>query len=220
MTSNPKHQHWVPRFYLRWFATPETRDTDNPRAWVFSREAGNPHLMSIRKVAAQRFLYTPKGPGGIRRWWMEERLRDLESVLADVWHDLASELVDLHGCEHMRKAVALFIATLHLRHPNAHRMTAQLHSKLVAFLDDCPKDAGGNPLIEEIEHRGKVMPFDSSGYHEYKNAGPEEVRRMFIEAIRAQATSLAETLMEKRWSVVFTESPAFVTTDTPVVLVN
>lgn len=43
---------------------------------------------------------------------------------------------------------------------------------------------------------------------------------MFIEAIRSQATSLAEALMEKRWSVVLADYPAFVTTDTPVVLVN
>lgn len=55
--SKPKSQHWVPRFYLRYFATPETKETSEPRAWIFSKEEGPPALTSIRKVGAA------EGPG-------------------------------------------------------------------------------------------------------------------------------------------------------------
>jgi hypothetical protein len=33
-----KNQHWVPQFYLRHFATPETRGKDGAQVWIFSHD--------------------------------------------------------------------------------------------------------------------------------------------------------------------------------------
>lgn len=71
-----------------------------------------------------------------------------------------------------------------------------MHSQLVSFFETIPKDADGNPLVAEIDHRGKLRPFDASGYAEYRGAGPEKLRH------------------------VFAEEPVFITTDTPVAIVN
>lgn len=40
----PKQQHWVPRFYLRYFATPETAAGDEPQVWILSKDEGEPKL--------------------------------------------------------------------------------------------------------------------------------------------------------------------------------
>lgn len=36
--NRPKNQHWVPQFYLRHFATPDTCGKNQVQAWVFSAE--------------------------------------------------------------------------------------------------------------------------------------------------------------------------------------
>lgn len=40
--SRSKHQHWVPQFYLRYFATPESRATKAPQVWIFCMRPANP----------------------------------------------------------------------------------------------------------------------------------------------------------------------------------
>lgn len=220
MAAKPKVQHWVPQFYLRYFATPDTRDTSHPQAWIFSKHGGNPKLTSVRNVAAKSHLYTPKDASGSRDWQTEERLADLESVLSRVWPELATGFVDLHGSEATRKALALFVSTLHLRHPRSARLTVEMHSQLVSFFETIPKDSAGNPLVAEIDHRGTVRRFDPSGYADYRSADSERLRQVFVDDIRANARWFAEALLEKRWSVVFAEEPLFITTDTPVAIVH
>ena len=39
---------------------------------------------------------------------------------------------------------------------------------------------------------------------------------MFVKGIKQNVTYLTEMLMQKRWSVVFSETPVFMTTDTRV----
>ena len=220
MATNTKVQHWVPQFYLRYFATPETRDTDRPQVWIFSKHDGDPKRTSIRNVAAKSYFYTPKDVSGSRDWQTDTRLSDLESVLSRVWPELANGFIDLHRSEAIRRAVALFVSTLHLRHPPSHRLTVNLHSQLVSLFETLSNGSAGNPLVADIEYRGEVRPFDTFGYAEYRNADPERLRQVFVDDLRANATWFAEALLEKRWSVVFAEEPIFITTDTPVAIVN
>jgi hypothetical protein len=136
-----------------------------------------------------------------------------------VWAKLANEFVDLQGDQSLRKIVALFVATLHLRHPQTRRVTSDILKAIVDFFGECPKDELGNPTISEIRYRGEIRPFDSAKYL-LRGAGQKQVHQTFNEHIHALATRVAEAVMEKRWSVVFSDSPAFVTTDTPVAIVN
>ena len=45
-----KRQHWVPCFYLRHFATPETKEAGEPQVWIPSKHEGAPALTNIRKL--------------------------------------------------------------------------------------------------------------------------------------------------------------------------
>jgi hypothetical protein len=88
------------------------------------------------------------------------------------------------------------------------------------MFDTAPKDQDGRPLVEGVEHNGVLRKIDTTDWHLYKGAGSEEKKEMFVKSIRQNATHLAEILIQKRWSVVFSETPVFITTDAPVMLVH
>ena len=52
MANRPKNQHWVSRFYLRHFATPETREKDEAQIWMFSNQErdGDERLKNIKSA--------------------------------------------------------------------------------------------------------------------------------------------------------------------------
>jgi hypothetical protein len=129
-------------------------------------------------------------------------------------------IVDLHADASMRKALALFVSILHLRHPKRLSEAEAIHAQIVAACEALPKDEAGRPRIESIEHKGIVTPFDASGWHSYRVFGLEEKKQTFVDGIRQNATHGAKLLMKKRWSVVFSEQPVFITTDTPVTIMN
>jgi hypothetical protein len=217
-----KNQHWVPQFYLRYFAMSDTVETDEPKAWIFSKrnEDGDPVVTNIKNVATGRYLYSPKNDDGSRDWETEEKFQQLESLLATLWPSLANGFVDLGDDSTLRRILALFIATLYLRNRARLRDVKDVHRRLVDFYETIPKDKEGNPLVMEIEYRDKTMPFDTLAYREYKNADADDIRRMFVGQIRSNAIWLAESLLKKRWSVVFSETPVFITTDHPVTIAH
>lgn len=219
-TSDPRRQHWVPCFYLRYFATPESRDTEDPLVWALSKYAGEPFLTSVRQIGAQCFIYSPKDGSGKRQWDMEAKLTGLEGAMNSIWPMLANASVDLQGDEAIRKALALFVSILHLRHPKRLSEVETIHKQIVSMCEGFPKDEAGRPMIESVEHRGIVQPLDNSSWYDSKAAGPNEKSRMFVDGIRQNATAFAQILLKKRWYVVFSQQPVFITTDTPVAMVN
>lgn len=213
----PKHQHWVPQFYLRYFATPETRNSDKPQVWIFSKDDsdGDEKLTSVRNVCGRRYLYSPMQPDGERSWALEDRLGNVETLLGQVWPALANDFVDLSR-EPIRKALALFVAIMHLRHPDVRLKAETIHQRLIDFYLSGSQLPDGTPNIGSIEVNGKNHPMDMSDWHAYKNWDNDDHDRFFAHMVRSEAGSLAEHLLTKRWSVVSSESDVFVTTDKPV----
>ena len=174
----------------------------------------------MQQIAAQCFLYSPKDRLGNRQMEMERRLADLEGLMNRVWPVLAEGFVDFHADESMRKGLAPFVSILHLRHPKRLTETEALHAQMVAAYNTLPKDAAGRPLIKSFEYGGIERPFDASGWHDYNAAGPEKKKQMFVDGIRQNATYGAEILTKKRWLVIFSQEPVFITTDIPITIVN
>lgn len=218
--AKPKNQHWVPRFYLKSFATSDTRDAAEPKVWVLGKNSGDPALTNVRNIAAERYLYSPKRTGGSRDWTMEDRLANLEALVAPIWPEVASGFMDLNGSTSLRKAIALFVSTLHFRHPLSRQRVAQTHSKLIGLFEDFPKDEHGNPKVLLLDRDGSPKVIDNSNYQQWSNAGPDDLHQMFVDSISDHSGEFAQMLLEKRWSVVFTDDPVFITTDTPVSIVN
>ena len=216
-----KKQHWVPRSYLKNFAIPETKNTDNPEAWIFSKEDGDPKKVPIKTFARKKYLYSPQNKEGMRSWDTEDKLSKLESTMAaSVWPLFENELFDFEGVESVKKILALFVATLYLRHPSHIEKTKIIHQTLVDFYDGCPKDKDGNPLIEEIMYQDKTYKMDNSNYEAYKSAGKNQIQQMFVNFLNTDAINCAKMFLEKRWSILFSEIPLFITSDKPVVVLN
>jgi hypothetical protein len=214
-----KNQHWVPQFYLRYFATPESRDSKVPQVWIFSKdpEDGDEELTNVRNVCGKRYLYSPKQLDGTRSWALDDQLTDVETLLGQIWPALATDFVDFAD-ENIRKAVSLFVSITHVRHPDIRDEVEGIHDNLVEFYERGPLHPDGTPMVDSVEYKGTSFKFDTSDWHAYKNHGKDGHDRSFAEVVRSETGRMAKHLLTKRWSVVMSQSEVFITSDKPVVL--
>lgn len=138
MMAIPKQQHWVPCFYLRFFATPESAEKGDPKVWLLSKDEGDPLLTNVKNVANSHYLYSPKDEKGQRCGELESRFADLEGLMTSIWPLLANDFVDLHEDQSIRKGLALFASLLYLRHPLRRRQVEKLHSQMVTLFESLP----------------------------------------------------------------------------------
>ena len=133
------HQHWVPRFYLSYFATPETRTTNTPRVWIFSKYSndGDEKLTAVTRICSKRYLYSPVEIDGNRKWDLEEQLGNLEGMLGKIWPKLAEGYISLENND-LRKPLSLFIAIMHLRNPEMLKAIEFIHRQLVEMYESAP----------------------------------------------------------------------------------
>ncbi len=217
--SRAKHQHWAPQFYLAHFATPATRNSHTPQLWLFPKDPrdGNEALTSVRNVCGKRYLYSPRQPSGERTWELEDKLADVEAVLSQLWPALATDFVNL-GAEHIRKGLALFVAIMHLRHPEVRRQVEDIHRQLVAFYDGMPSRPDGTPDVDSIEINGQLYEINTTDWNAYREWGKDDHDRFFARFVQFESGRMARRLLEKRYSIVFSGRDTFITTDKPVVV--
>jgi len=211
--------HWVPEFYLRYFATPETRSAERPQVWIFSKDAsdGDESPTNIRNVCGKRYLYAALEQDGSRNWELEDQLETLEATLGQVWKELAEGFVQLDDVA-IRKGVSLFVAVMHLRNPETRKMVERIHQQLVVAIAKLPTLSDGTPGVGYVEIEGRQFPVEPEGWHEFHSWGKNDHDRFFAGVVRSEATHIAEILMKKRWSIVCAETDVFVTSDKPVAL--
>jgi len=217
--SKPKRQHWVPQFYLRHFAIPETKGGGADRVWAFSRDkSASPevHQIGVKNAALEGFLYSPKNVDGTRDFAMESRLGNLEGFLAPFWDRFATEFLPLGDAE--RKAVSLFLATLYLRHPERRQLVKANHQRMVEFFESEFRKLGYVPKEIQLIRKGKPVSFSTDRFEEWKNSDDNDHHKHFVDFIRSDTIVIARLLLKKRWSVVFSDKPVFVTSDNPLVM--
>lgn len=190
-----------------------------PRLWTFFRNGPEePRLMSVEDIAAQRYLYSP-GDATNRDHRVDVRLQHLESMLGPLWPHLIDGFPPLDN-EAVRKALALFIATLYNRHPQRIDDLRAIHQQIVLALNKLPKDENGNPAISHIEVNDHNREFDSSNWLSYVNARKIHFQKSFAGNIVSNTGAIAEILLLKRWAVIVADEPVFATCDAPIVLAN
>jgi hypothetical protein len=216
--SSTKRQHWVPQFYLRQFAIPETAGGAE-QVWTLSRrkeDTAEPRRFTVKDAAVETFLYSPKHPDGSRRFETENKLAGLESTLAKLWPRLATEVLPLTN--NVRKILAIFLATLYLRHPRRRVDQKYAHAQLVRGFEAAFGASGHMPPEIKLVCRGRENILRTAGYDEWKNAGDDHLHQMFVDFLNREAIGLAERLLAKRWSVILSDTPVFATSDEPFVL--
>jgi len=214
----PKRHHWVPQFYLKWFATPESAAGKNPQVNIFHRKTGEPLATSVRNIAVEKYLYAPladNGPGE-RDFSREIDLAELDDLLSQIWPTLACGFADLSS-QPLRKGISLYLATLFLRHPYSFARQRESRNELIQIIERAPKDRDGLPDLEWIEigsDKRRVL-FDKTQWHTLKNNDYNNEHQFFVDMIRTSAIDISEGLMRKRWSMVFMDEPLIVTSDNP-----
>ena len=102
---------------------------------------------------------------------------------------------------------------MYLRNPLRLAETHELHKSLVAFYSQLSE------FPEEVEINGIVRKLGSSDWLAYRSADEDEIKRMWLHEVGAAAW-LAKMMMGMRWAIEFSETPTFITTDNPVIVLH
>jgi len=202
-------QHFVPQFYLRRFAIPVFTDRKKAKIWVMDSANGEVFTKKVGNIAAVDYLYSHKTTDGTRSFEVENKLSELENLIARFYDRFVDGIPDLAQSWGMKKFLSLFLATLMTRHPDEEDMNRHIHANMVEQLEQMPKDQDGIPLVDSFLHRGKQYPFDPSGYHEYAAADENRLKEAFAAQIIPVAESLVDDLFSKRWVIFCTDQPVF-----------
>lgn len=220
--SFPEKQHWVPRFYLKEFAIPESKNSKVPQLWAFSKNHSDrkePSQVSIFDTACSRYMYSPLDNKGKRDFYMEKRFAKLENLVAKIWQEVCYEYIDIS--DSVRKVISLFLATMILRNKKSFEQLDDIHRNMIKQLDGLPKDKSGRPCIDKVTFKGKEYAFDNSDWFEVKNASKkEDLKRIFVETIKEGTFEFANILLKKNWSFLFFSKPILATSDNPIITVN
>lgn len=201
-------QHWVPQFYLRGFAS-EARADGNAKVWACHREGAiEPFQVRVENIAAEKDLY---------RASTDARLWEIEDIVGIRWPQIAHEFVDLSS-QTLRKAVSLFVATLHLRNRARIAEHAASHDRLIRFLETVPADEHGRPAIDCIELQGRQYEVDRTDWSHFKQWDDSRGRELLCSALESLGGSMAQAILSKRWAVVVDVDGGFATSDAPVIL--
>ncbi len=207
-----RNQHWVPQFYLRYFATPESRDTHHPKIWAFPVQEGEEFCTTTRNVAAQRDLYAFCAPKG------DKKLSDLEGMLGKFWPTLTQPRYPLDLG--FRRGISLFIATLYLRHPEQLSRQRRFSASLAKALESGPRDPNGRTTVGGVIIEDKDYDVDPDELDRWRTATDNDIRAAWGDLILSDSAVLAQRLIDLPWAALVTDEPAFITTDHPVALHN
>jgi hypothetical protein len=218
--SDPIRQHWITKgVSLRRFATPETASSRKPRTWCGDLHEGRVFQLSIKRAAAENYLYSPVADDGSRDFTTETKLSRLEGVIGHLWSMFDVGYPDLSD-EAVRKATALYVSTLYLRNPARLSDQQLIHQQIVHLYQRAQALVGPRPIME-IMRRGKWIELtNDSDWKDYRSADREKLKHVFVKVLRSSARKIATLLLARTWAIVCADEPAFVIADDPVVLVN
>lgn len=199
--SNTK-QHYVPQFYLRQWA-----DGDK-KLWMYGVNGQTPVRISIDEVAFERGLYSHPAVDGIPPLTTEKKLAEgVENIYARFW----PEMVDCAENIRTRKNVARFIALMDARNPRRKKLL----TNITAYFQEKAGQMKPDGKIE-ILGQNKTVLLRPAEIKQTFNA--ENTQSAFVNLMPEQAELISEILVKRRWGVIFSDTPAFATSDSPVVL--
>jgi hypothetical protein len=196
-------QHFVSQFYLRHWAN------SDEKVWQYAFDGRPPVHIGVENIAFERGLYTHPAKDKVRPLKTEDDLEDIENTYADVWPDIVDRAQDFQT----RHNIARFIALMFVRHPQ-HRETVRLINEgfRKAVQDVSPDEE------VEIVAEGRASRIWVREILEKTRDEATNIASGFLNVMRSSVEDIAAALVARRWGVVVSEQPAFVTSDYPVVL--
>lgn len=218
-----KAHHYIPEFYLRLFVDP----VHAPNLWRYERGQAEPKRLPPETIAVQSHYYAVPTPEGGKDQIVEEMLSQLESAAAPVIKSLVNDPGRALSPDE-RGALAAFTASMLTRVPFFRGMiedfTAEVVGKTARMVASDPRRF--EALMRRVEQE-TGRPVDIP---------VEKVREFLLDReryeIKTSPVASLETMVEvtpefvpiiadMNWAVLTPPGGyVFVTSDTPVVLVN
>jgi hypothetical protein len=206
-----KHQHFVPKCYLKAWCDSRTPSRQTPYVWRFTRDGKQRKKKAPENVFTEGDMYTlPLAKGG-RDLRLEHGLRDLEGLFVDVRDRIASTSRMSEGDRDVLSA-----------------FTAAMWGRTLAMRDRVRKNWQG--VLDLMEDMQSEFDRDPSARSRYRGLPVDPSESMTIEEVRASIgpaaphtvlqslTTLAPMLVRIDLVVLTTtSSPGFITSDDPCV---
>ncbi|MEH1939263.1 MAG: DUF4238 domain-containing protein [Nostoc sp.] len=212
--SEPVRQHWVPKIYLRNFATPESINMSSPKVNVYDLGFKKQFCTSIDKVLVQKHLYTLGADSDSPLYVVEKTLAKIEG-----WSKSCIEAFSkgqtIHTNPQSKYIAAVFFATLLMRNP--HMLEVQENG--FRDLKDLRENSNYSSLESKIsdfiidEENGESLREISDWFSQLDQEGKHI---FFVRSIIDTATTLAQSLLKKKWCLLRSVDGYFVTSDNPI----
>lgn len=190
--NEPVRQHWVPKVYLRQFATVNTVGDPDPQIHVYDTSSNREFTTSVNNIVVKRHLYTI----GIKK---KEKLYAVENVLSLIETEVQPYLKHLangRNIQSNQKAkyiLSIFIATLIVRNPRMLNLLHQTRDK-------------EHPITQNYPEEAKKWLTDQDD---------EGMQIFFSRSILWSAKPLANEILNMKWCLIHANSDEFVTNDNP-----
>ncbi|MFJ3665037.1 DUF4238 domain-containing protein [Streptomyces sp. NPDC090106] len=207
-----RHQHTVPRFYLRRFAEGE-------RLFRVPIDGGDPRLVGVGDAAVHKDFYSFRGADGQLDDFVEDALSEMEDDAARVLRMVVDE-----RCwplpDDAREVMAYWVAAQHLRVPARRQAGNEIADhllKVVAATGGKPawrqrmEEAAGGPVADEDADHAWAQVSDFSSY---------TIEASTAEHLRVMGEMLplvADLLMQRTWVLARFQHKTLITSDHPVV---
>lgn len=196
-------QHYVPRFYLRGWAVA------GDSLWSYSVAGGNPFSTSVDNVACERGLYSHPPKDQTDPLATEKIMAGIEGLYAREWPGIVDRA--LHP--DTRKNIARFVALMALRHPDSEAQIRHLNDSLRSAVNGmAPEDT------ISVQHDGQSAQCTVAEVLQRAGTDKDTIKSAFLRLLPDRIETVANALMERRWGIIFSDQPSFVTSDYPVVL--
>ncbi len=197
---NGRH-HFVPQFYLRQWAD------ENEKVWQYGFDGRPPIHVGIKNIAFERGLYTHPAKDKVTPLKTEDDLAEIESGYAEIWPGIIDRAMNIQT----RHNIARFIALMFIRHPQRRETVRMMNETWREIVQGLATEAEVEITAEGRVGKIRVQDVLDETKNEFVGSG-------FLKQMRETLEHIAKTLMARRWGIVFSEKPAFVTSDCPVVL--
>jgi hypothetical protein len=192
-----KSQHYIPRSYLSAWCDPHTPTGMQPFVWTFDPSGGVGRKRAPQNLFTETDIYTVFGPGGSRDLAIEFELSKLEQGLKKLVTDFVASHRQLPRLR--QSQLIAFITAMHGRTPQARELQRTLWQQT---LEATVKKAvaQGNPANSDAQLRS------------LRKAVASPMQFLLPGAMMDGLPMLSEMTM----TIMCSEEPSFITSDSPV----
>jgi hypothetical protein len=206
--NDPVRQHWVPKAYLRGFATPETDAKDNAQVWVLNLPTSHTFCTSVNNIAVKKHLYTIDADDENPLYVVEHTLSVIEGYAKPLLEKLAKG-IHLQGQD--RSVFATFVSTLIMRNRRAINVHREFRDWIAAAMFDGKEDVIFS--IGPTEHR-----WSREFAERFKSLDDEGMHVLFARSVITTAAPLAKEIAGMEWCLLKSQEKSIITSDNPVVI--